>query len=48
MTLSMAGSSDSGVIEQKPSISPTNQSLLARLPENLLTRLFGGATTVRS
>jgi CRP-like cAMP-binding protein len=43
----MAGSSDSDVIERKQSISPTNQGLLRLLPENLLTRLFGGATTVR-
>jgi CTP:molybdopterin cytidylyltransferase MocA len=26
---------------------PTNQTLLRRLPENLLTSLFRGATTVR-
>jgi CRP-like cAMP-binding protein len=43
----MAGSSDSDVTEQKQSIGSTDQSLLARLPEHLLTRLFGGATTVR-
>jgi CRP/FNR family transcriptional regulator, cyclic AMP receptor protein len=47
MSPSMAGSCDSGVIERKESTSPTNQSLLQRLPENLLTRLFGGATRVR-
>jgi CRP/FNR family transcriptional regulator, cyclic AMP receptor protein len=47
MSPSMAGSSDSDVTEQKQSIGSTDQSLLARLPEYLLTRLFGGATTVR-
>jgi CRP/FNR family transcriptional regulator, cyclic AMP receptor protein len=35
------------VIERKQSIGPTDQSLLSRLPEHLLTRLFGGAATVR-
>ena len=35
------------VIERKQSIGPTDQGLLWRLPEHLLTRLFGGATTVR-
>ena len=35
------------VIERKQSIGPTEQSLLSRLPEHLLTQLFGRATTVR-
>jgi CRP-like cAMP-binding protein len=35
------------VIERKQSIGQTDQSLLSRLPEQLLNRLFGGATTVR-
>jgi CRP-like cAMP-binding protein len=35
------------VIERKQSIGPTEQSLLSRLPEHLLTRLFGAATAVR-
>ncbi|MGC2075660.1 MAG: Crp/Fnr family transcriptional regulator [Xanthobacteraceae bacterium] len=35
------------MIERKQSIGPTDQSLLSRLPEHLLNRLFGGATTVR-
>ena len=35
------------VIEQKQSIGFADQGLLSRLPEHLLTRLFGGATTVR-
>ena len=35
------------VIERKQSIGPTDQSLLSRLPEHLLTRLFGHATTVQ-
>jgi len=35
------------VIERKQSIGPTDQGLLSRLPEHLLTRLFGAATTVR-
>jgi CRP/FNR family transcriptional regulator, cyclic AMP receptor protein len=33
------------VIERKQSINLTDQSL--RLPQHLLTRLFGGTTTVR-
>ena len=45
MSPSMAGSPD--VIERKQSIGRTDQSLLSRLPEHLLTRLFGRATTVR-
>jgi CRP-like cAMP-binding protein len=45
MSPSVAGSSD--VIERKQSIGRADQSLLSRLPEHLLTRLFGGATTVR-
>jgi CRP-like cAMP-binding protein len=43
----VAGSSDSDVIKRDQSIGPTDQSLLARLPEHLLTQLFGRATTVR-
>ena len=43
----MAGSSDSDVIERKQSIGFADQGLLSRLPEHLLTRLFGGATRVR-
>src|SRR6516165_12016586 len=35
------------VIERKQSIGPTDQSLLSRLPEHLLTRLFSRATTVQ-
>ena len=35
------------VIERKQSIGFADQGLLSRLPEHLLTRLFGGATTVR-
>ena len=35
------------VIERKQSIGFADQSLLSRLPEHLLTRLFGAATTVR-
>ena len=35
------------MIERKQSIGPTDQSLLSRLPEHLLTRLFGHATTVQ-
>jgi CRP/FNR family cyclic AMP-dependent transcriptional regulator len=42
---SVAGSSD--MIERKQPIGRTDQSLLSRLPEHLLTRLFGRATTVR-
>jgi CRP-like cAMP-binding protein len=45
MRPSVAGSCD--VIERKQSIDFTDQSLLSRLPEHLLTRLFGRATTVR-
>jgi len=45
MSPSVAGSSDA--IEQKQSIGPTDQGLLLRLPEHLLTQLFGRATTVR-
>jgi len=45
MSPSVASSFD--VIERKDSIDFTDQSLLSRLPEHLLTRLFGGATTVR-
>ena len=45
MSPPMADSSD--VIEQKQSIGPTDQGLLSRLPEHLLTQLFGRATTVR-
>jgi len=45
MSPSVAGSFD--VIERKQSIGLADQSLLSRLPEHLLTRLFGGATTVR-
>jgi CRP/FNR family transcriptional regulator, cyclic AMP receptor protein len=47
MSPSVAGSTDSDVIEQKQSTSPTDQSLLSRLPEHFLTHLFGRATTVR-
>jgi CRP/FNR family transcriptional regulator, cyclic AMP receptor protein len=39
------GSSE--VIERKESMGPTNQGLLARLPEHFLTELFGRAITVR-
>jgi CRP/FNR family transcriptional regulator, cyclic AMP receptor protein len=35
------------VIERQPSISRTDQNLLSRLPEQLLTRLFDRATTVQ-
>ena len=35
------------MLERKQSIGQTDQSLLSRLPEQLLNRLFGGATTVR-
>lgn len=35
------------VIERKQSIGFADQGLLSRLPEHLLTRLFGAATTVR-
>jgi CRP/FNR family transcriptional regulator, cyclic AMP receptor protein len=42
---SVAGSSD--MIERKQPIGRTDQSLLSRLPEHLLTQLFGRATTVR-
>ena len=35
------------VIERKQSIGFADQGLLSCLPEHLLTRLFGGATTVR-
>jgi CRP/FNR family transcriptional regulator, cyclic AMP receptor protein len=35
------------VIERQPSIGRTDQNLLSRLPEQLLTRLFDRATTVR-
>ena len=45
MSPSVAGSFD--VIERKQSTGRTDQSLLSRLPEHLLTRLFGRATTVR-
>ena len=45
MSPSVAGSLD--VIERKQPIDFTDQSLLSRLPEHLLTRLFGAATTVR-
>src|SRR6516164_3940093 len=45
MSPSVAGSFD--VIERKQSIGLADQSLLSRLPEHLLTRLFGGATTGR-
>src|SRR6516164_8908302 len=45
MSPSVAGSFD--VIERKQSIGLAGQGLLSRLPEHLLTRLFGGATTVR-
>jgi CRP/FNR family cyclic AMP-dependent transcriptional regulator len=45
MSPSVARSSD--VIEWKQSIGRTDQSLLSRLPEHLLTRLFGRATTVQ-
>ena len=45
MSASVAVSSD--VIERKQSIDLTDQGLLSRLPEHLLTRLFGAATTVR-
>ena len=45
MSPSVARSFD--VIERKQSIGPTDQSLLSRLPEHLLTRLFGHATTVQ-
>src|SRR6516164_4176479 len=45
MSPSGAGSFD--VIERKQSIGLADQSLLSRLPEHLLTRLFGGAATVR-
>ena len=45
MSASVAVSSD--VIERKQSIGLTDQGLLSRLPEHLLTRLFGAATTVR-
>jgi CRP-like cAMP-binding protein len=47
MSPSVAGSSDSDVIKRDQSIGPTDQSLLARLPEHLLTQLFGRATTAR-
>jgi CRP-like cAMP-binding protein len=43
----VAGSSDSDVIKRDQSIGPTNQGLLSRLPEHLLTQLFGRASTVR-
>jgi len=39
------GSSE--LIGQQPSIRPTNQGLLSRLPEHLLRSLFSRATTVR-
>ena len=45
MSPSVARSFD--VIERKPSIGLADQGLLSRLPEHLLARLFGGATTVR-
>ena len=45
MSPSVAISCD--VIERKQSIGRTDQSLLSRLPEHLLKRLFGRATTVR-
>ena len=45
MSPSVARSFD--VIERKQSTGPTDQSLLSRLPEHLLTQLFGRATTVR-
>jgi CRP-like cAMP-binding protein len=35
------------VIERRQSIDFKDQSLLSGLPEHLLTRLFGGASTVR-
>jgi CRP/FNR family transcriptional regulator, cyclic AMP receptor protein len=47
MSASAQGSFDSDVIEQKKSTGPTNQGLLSRLPEHLLTQLFGRSTTVR-
>jgi CRP-like cAMP-binding protein len=47
MSSSVAGSSDSDVIERDQPIGPIDQSLLARLPEHFLTKLFGRATTVR-
>jgi CRP-like cAMP-binding protein len=47
MSPSVAGSSDSDVIKRDQSIGPTDQSLLARLPEHFLTELFGRSTTVR-
>ena len=37
----------SKLIGQQPSIRPTNQGLLARLPEHLFRSLFSRATTVR-
>jgi hypothetical protein len=43
MSPSVARSFD--VIERKPSIGLADQGLLSRLPEHLLARLFGGATT---
>jgi hypothetical protein len=42
---SVAGISD--VIERNQPIGLTDQNLLSRLPEHLLTRLFGGAATVQ-
>lgn len=44
MIASMVGSSESD-LEQ--AISPTDQSLLSRLPEHFVTHLFGRATRVR-
>jgi CRP-like cAMP-binding protein len=47
MSPSIGGSLDSDVIKRDQSIGPTDQGLLARLPEHFLTELFGSATTVR-
>ena len=42
-----AESGSSKLIGQQPSIRPTNQGLLSRLPEHLFGSLFSRATTVR-
>ena len=44
---SSAESGSSKLIGQQPSIRPTNQGLLSRLPEHLFGSLFSRATTVR-
>jgi CRP-like cAMP-binding protein len=43
----LPGTRSSAVISQEQSASPTNQSLLSRLPEHLVTSLFSRATKVR-